>query len=207
MLAFRLESEPYVEIEVEGIKWKFIVDTGAAISVVKPDKWQARLIRTEGTARGVTGDKLNLIGKQNVLVKLGTTECQFAFWVGDIGAPGDGILGVDFLQLVGASVDLHVGCLRVGKQDILLGDLRSAVQVVATPTVANEVGEGQVSEKLITSLFNPIENQEGEATKIGYLAWVRKGPPKRKSTAPSSVVKIVQGRIVREYDPTEVPQK
>ncbi|PSN39048.1 hypothetical protein C0J52_13777 [Blattella germanica] len=70
--------------------------------------------------------------------------------------------------------------------------------VVSIPTVANEVGEGLLPEELITSLYDPIENPVGEATKIGYNStWVHRG----------TVVKIVLGRIVREYDPTEVPQE
>ena len=35
-----LKTEPYVNLEVEGINYLFLVDTGAAISIVKPDKLQ-----------------------------------------------------------------------------------------------------------------------------------------------------------------------
>ena len=119
MLRCNLKTESYVKIKVEGNDYLFVVDTGAAISIVKPDKFKARIKSDKFSARGVTGNELKLIGSQTVLVTLGETQIAHMFWVSEIGTPGDGILGVDFLQSVGASVDLEVGHLKVGQQDIV----------------------------------------------------------------------------------------
>ena len=54
LAAVRLASEPYVFIEVEGTKCKFLVDTGATVSIVKPDIWQARVEKSNVAARGIS---------------------------------------------------------------------------------------------------------------------------------------------------------
>ena len=127
-----------MKIKVEGNDYLFVVDTGAAISFVKPDKFKARIKSDKFSARGVTGNELKLIGKQTVLVTLGETQVAHMFWVSEIGTPGDGILGVDFLQLVGASVDLDAGHLKVGQQDIALVDVRQRVLAVEQSTRSHD---------------------------------------------------------------------
>ena len=120
MLVSRLASEPVVTLKVEETNFEFIVDTGAAISIVKPNIWQAPLVPTELAARGVTGNTLKILGTQTVTVSLAREIYDYTFYVANIQATGDGILGVDLLQFVGASVDLNAGCLRVGRCEVLL---------------------------------------------------------------------------------------
>ena len=70
MLVSRLATEPVVTLKVEETDFEFIVDTGAAISIVKPNIWQAPLVPTELAARGVTGNTLKILGTQTVKVSL-----------------------------------------------------------------------------------------------------------------------------------------
>ena len=52
VLVSRLVTGPVVTLKVEETDFEFIVDTGAAISIVKPKIWQAPLVPTELAARG-----------------------------------------------------------------------------------------------------------------------------------------------------------
>ena len=72
------------------------------------------------TARGVTGSDLELLGIQEVEMKISPIKFEHKFLISDLGTPGDGILGVDLLQSVGASMDLDVGRLRTGYYKISL---------------------------------------------------------------------------------------
>ena len=127
VLVVRFGTEPYVNIEVEGQKFKFIVDTGATMSLVKPGTWQVRIDPTDISARGITGNNLNIIGEQTVELKIGDIICEHTFLVSELGTPGNGILGVDLLQSVGASVDLVASCLRVGGQEIPIENHKGTV--------------------------------------------------------------------------------
>ena len=55
---------------------------------------------------------------------------HYTFYVAKIQATGDGILGVDLLQYVGASVDLNAGCLRVGRYEALHKESPGRIQLV-----------------------------------------------------------------------------
>jgi Retroviral aspartyl protease. len=109
VLVSRLAIEPVVTLKVEKTYFEFIVDNGAAISIVKPNIWQAPLVPTELTARGVTCNTLKILGTQTVKISLVGKVFDYTFYVAKIQATGDGILEVDLLQFVGASVDLNSG--------------------------------------------------------------------------------------------------
>ena len=73
---------------------------------------------TELMDRDVTESDLELLGTQDVEMKIGSIKCEHRILVSDLSTPGDGIMGVDLLQFAGASVDLEVGCLRIGDYKI-----------------------------------------------------------------------------------------
>ena len=130
VLVSRLATEPVVTLKIEETDFEFIVDTGAAISIVKHNIWQTPLVPTELTARGVTGITLKILGTQTVKVSLIGKVFDYTFYVARIQATGDGILTVDLLQFVGASVDLNAGCLRVGRYEALHKESPGRIQSV-----------------------------------------------------------------------------
>ena len=113
---------------MEGIKYKFIVDTGSAFSWVKPDKWQVQ--PTELSVRAVTRTELELLGTQNVIMTIGSFKCKYTSIVSDLGTPGHGILGEELLQLAGASVNLDAGYLRIGEHKLPLESRDGTVQAL-----------------------------------------------------------------------------
>ena len=101
------------------------------------------------TARGVTGSDLELLGIQEVEMKLGPIKFERGFLISDLGTPGDGILGVDLLQSVGASVNLDFGCLRIGEYKIPVENRDGTVLAIATSSDEGRTVLDPRTEKLI----------------------------------------------------------
>jgi Retroviral aspartyl protease. len=137
VLVSSLAIEPVVTLKVDETDFEFIVDTGAAIYIVKPKIWRAPLVPRELAARGVTGNTLKILGTQTVKVSLVGKVFDHTFYVAKVQAAGDGNLGVDLLQLVGASVNLNVGCRRVGRHEALLKESSERIQLVQSDVKAH----------------------------------------------------------------------
>ena len=198
LAAVRLASEPYVFIEVEGTKCRFLVDTGATVSIVKPDTWQARVEKSNVAARGISGRNIKIVGEQEVNVKIGATECQHTFLVSEIGTPGDGLLGMDLLQTIGARVDLEAGILCIKDEVVPLQNEDGTVMVVRTPTKRNEA----VSCPDLAELITPQEDHTeftrilaGSKVSSQEPAWHAEVYLCKTTLLPPSAVRIVQGKI------------
>jgi len=150
VLVSRLATEPVVTLQVEETDFEFIVDTGASISIVKPNIWQAPLVPTELAARGVTGNTLRILGTQTVKVSLVGKVFDYTLYVAKIQATGDGILEVDLLQFVLASVDVNAGSLRVRSYEALLKESSKRIQLVKSDVIAHgeNVGSGELATPL-----------------------------------------------------------
>ena len=89
----------------------FNVDTGAMVSLIQPGLSKAQTQPCDIKARGITGTQLKILGEQEVTfdIKLGNTSLVtfvHTFVVSPIKRCSPGILGMDFLQRVGAEISL-----------------------------------------------------------------------------------------------------
>ena len=97
----------------------FLVDTGSSISVLHHSIWDnspslklASLNKMEFSVVTANGQPLDVMGSIVANVTAGALEMQHKFYIaGDIN--GDGILGLDLLSSLGASVNLQDGYLNV----------------------------------------------------------------------------------------------
>jgi len=87
-----------------------MVDTGAMVTLIQPGISEAQVQPCDAQARGVTGTQLDIVGEQTVTFGLkGISENMtftHTFVVSHLKRCSSGILGMDFLQRVGADFSL-----------------------------------------------------------------------------------------------------
>lgn len=66
---------------IEDKTCKFLVDTGAVVSLIQPGVSSVQLCQTDVYAKGVTGDALELMGSQVVQVRLDSLAIDHEFIV------------------------------------------------------------------------------------------------------------------------------
>jgi predicted aspartyl protease len=93
-----------------------LIDSGASVSVIKPGIAAAEICSTETTARGITGNKLKVLGMQTVVCNVGKREFTHDFLVSALDTEYSGILGVDILRHMGAKVDFRTSTLLIGRK-------------------------------------------------------------------------------------------
>jgi predicted aspartyl protease len=103
-------TEPVLTVNIGGEEFDFMVDTGAMVSVVQPGVSKARVQPCDIRARGVTGTQLEILGEQEIEITLRNDGYCLStvrtFLVGPLVRCSSGILGMDFLQRVGAEISL-----------------------------------------------------------------------------------------------------
>ena len=112
----------YVRLRTDISKGKellLLVDTGADISILKPDKLdKTEPFDPEGRMRvkGVSGSSIQTLGTVQATVYEGTVKIPFTFQlVGkQVDIPCDGILGRDFLTHTVANISYEKGTLSLG---------------------------------------------------------------------------------------------
>ena len=107
---------------IKGIPCPMVVDTGANITIVRPDVLTKQLCNsiqaTTSVLTTATGETATVHGKLQLKVKIGGTEVPHVALVADISDKF--ILGLDFLMAHGCSVDTGVGSLRIGVEEVPL---------------------------------------------------------------------------------------
>jgi hypothetical protein len=107
-------------VAIEGERFEFVVDTGATVSLIKLTVSKAQLRKSQVQARGVSGMKLEILGVQNVKFivrsQLGSKTFIHSFVVCPLEVCRAGILGLDFLQKVGAGISLTDNLLTIRNQ-------------------------------------------------------------------------------------------
>lgn len=105
----------YVLVSINEKNLRFLVDTGASISLIRYDCLPSNFTFTGETVqlKGITGNISNKgIVKLNILI--GHFQKQHKFCVIDnIECSVDGILGIDFFQQSNASIDFADECIRI----------------------------------------------------------------------------------------------
>ncbi|CAC5418552.1 unnamed protein product [Mytilus coruscus] len=132
----------YVKLNVGEIEAKFVVDTGATLTLVSSklydmltpiDKSYLNDVKT--TVRSVCGNKLELRGKSTFNLRFGPNKLQSEAVVTDLQV--DGILGVDFMKRHNCLIDVKNGLFCIGdfKVDLCFQGSIVCYRVVASEAV------------------------------------------------------------------------
>jgi hypothetical protein len=101
-----------------------MVDTGAMVSLIQPRISKVQVQPCDVQARGVTGTQLEILGLQKVEFNLGNKDYymtfEHTFVVSPLVRGRSGILGMDFLQRVGAEISLTAQLLTIGRRSFPL---------------------------------------------------------------------------------------
>ena len=112
-------TEPVLTLEIGGQVFSFMVDTGGMVSLIQPGISKAQVQPCDVQARGVTGTQLEVTGEQKVEFTVRNQDYYMTFVhtfvVSSLERCSSGILGMDFLQRVGAEISLTVHLLDIGR--------------------------------------------------------------------------------------------
>ena len=104
-------------IRDRGKPTSFTIDTGATVSIMRPDLVSNRQpLNSSCTIQTVTGSPVKVVGKLYVRVRLGLLEFNHQMLVADI--VDEVILGTDIMNAYGFVVDLRENILKVGQEKI-----------------------------------------------------------------------------------------
>src|SRR5215510_12548829 len=101
------QGPPTVVVEIQGAERILIVDSGSSCSLLQPGLADVPLESTTFEPFGVTGDSLNVVGKQEVQFQMGEVTFTHPFLVSKLPTSADGILGLNFLTPRQTTVDLR----------------------------------------------------------------------------------------------------
>ena len=90
-----------------GMSRSLIVDTGWNISILQPGISKGNVSVTPLEPYGVTGDALDIKGKQTVTVVLNGSEFTHTFLVCSLPTAQAGLVGTDFMYRLGAVIDFE----------------------------------------------------------------------------------------------------
>ena len=114
-----LVTEPVLTIVIGGEEFSFMVDSGAIVSLIQPGISKTQVQQCDVQARGVTGTQLDILGEQEVIFFLKTNDrfvkFTHVFMISPLERCSSGILGMDFLQRVGAEISLTAQLLCIGR--------------------------------------------------------------------------------------------
>ncbi|XP_071123285.1 uncharacterized protein [Mytilus edulis] len=132
----------YVKLNVGNIEAKFVVDTGATLTLVSSKLYdmltpldKSYLSEVKTTVRSVCGNKLELRGKGRFNLHFGPNMLQSEAVVTDLQV--DGILGLDFMKRHNCLIDVKNGHFCIGdfKVDLCFQGSIGCYRVVASEAV------------------------------------------------------------------------
>ena len=88
---------PSISVRIEGEVRVMIIGTGSNISIVQPGLSKSEVRHTDMRPYGITGETLDVNGRQAVSFILGGREFNHQFLVCSLPTDADGLLGMDFL--------------------------------------------------------------------------------------------------------------
>jgi hypothetical protein len=119
-------TEPLLTVEIGREEFLFMVGTGAMVSLIQPGISSAQVRACDVQARGVTGTQLDVLEEQTVEFVIRHEDHYMIFTHTFVVSPlkrcSSGILGMDFLQQVGAEVSLTSGLLIIDRYSFPLTD-------------------------------------------------------------------------------------
>jgi hypothetical protein len=171
----------YIDLKINDVPAKFLVDTGATISLVsnkifyaldKSKRPEVRQLRQ--TIVTANGTNLSSIGQSLFNLKMGNQQCGIEAVIADLAI--DGILGLDFVQRYNCLIDLRgnvlcfvneevplyiegqIGCTQEGTEMIMDGH----VQCVSKLRTFSKSTFSQVRDKELVT--HPMDPYDGEAS-------------------------------------------
>jgi len=109
------EGLPTIRVKVCGVRRRFIVDSGYGVSLIQPGVRGGKIKPSTATTIGVTGNRLRLMGEQEICFSLNGCIYEHTFGILPLPTDADGILGTDFLIKMQASINLGKGEIKVAK--------------------------------------------------------------------------------------------
>ena len=163
------------------------------ISIVQPNISKAQVQPCDIKARGITGTQLDVIGEQEIKFTLQSNEHDTTFVHTFLVSPlircSSGILGMDFLQRVGAEISLTTQLLYISHCSFPLRGQEAEVS-----TVQRLINAGREE----SSSLDPEEKVESVGDWEGTVELAE------TVTVPPFSVRIARGRLVRRDDSTVV---
>jgi hypothetical protein len=89
---------PAIKADIEGVDRSLIIDTGSDVSILKPGISNANIRDTILRLYGLTGETLDVKGRQTVSLGLGGRKFDHTFLVCSLPTEAAGLLGTDFLE-------------------------------------------------------------------------------------------------------------
>jgi len=100
---------PSISVDIEGVERRLILDTGSNVSIMQPGISGSVVEVTHIRPFGVTGEVLNIKGQQTVSFVVDGREFSHKFLVCSLPTDAAVLLGTDFLNEAGASIDFGCG--------------------------------------------------------------------------------------------------
>ena len=94
---------PSISLRIEREDRVMIIDIGSNISIVQQGISKSEVRHTDMRPYGVTGETIDVKGRQAVSFVLGGREFNHQFLVCSLPTDADGLLGMDFLRVRGHS--------------------------------------------------------------------------------------------------------
>jgi len=84
---------PVIEVMIQGVRERFLVDTGAPVTLVQSGTSKAPFYQTTLKPQGVTDKELHVLSTQVIEFTIGNRIFGHEFTVSDLTIPADGLLG------------------------------------------------------------------------------------------------------------------
>ena len=107
---------PSISVNIERVARCLILDTGPKVSIMQPGISGSAVEVTHIRPYGVTGKGLNIKGQQTVSFVVDGREFSHTFLLCSLPTDAAGLLGTDFLNKAGVSIDF--GCGKMSLADI-----------------------------------------------------------------------------------------
>ena len=160
------------------------------VSLIQSGISKAQLRLCDVQTRGITGTQLDILGEQEIKFKLYDkgehTTFVHTFVVSPLKRCSSGILGMDFLQRVGAGISLTSQSLRIGQMSFPLKS--QGHEIHETRYLINTEQTGPVNRDSEEWKNEPDENWEGTVELAGAV------------TVPPLSARIARCRVVRRND-------
>jgi len=134
-----------VLVNTEGKMRRLIVDTGSNVSILQPGVSRSDVSDTSLKPYGVTGEALDIKGRQSVSFELDGSEFRHTFLVCELPTDTAGLLGTDFMQETGAVIDFECGKMSLTGSGAVPRAYSGSPTGHTAPTVFTQGKEGQPS--------------------------------------------------------------
>lgn len=118
----RVRGSNFVEVSLNGVKTFALVDSGATTSIVSSKFAEAlgikRFSKRSPSLKSANGGIINTEGMESLQLKVGNSEFKHTFVIGEI--INNLILGIDFLEKHGVTLNFSLGRLEMANQYVSL---------------------------------------------------------------------------------------